>query len=66
LGLRDQEMLKDFIGHQAASFGQANGIFGSLQQFLFFEVRDYGLQWNQRGMTELFCNAGQVHSTVQA
>ena len=45
-GVRDQEMLEDFVGQEAASFGQANGIFGSLQQFLFFSLRDYGVQWN--------------------
>src|SRR5438270_8393944 len=35
-GVRDEEMLEDFVRQQAASFGQANGIFGSFQQFLFF------------------------------
>ena len=48
LGVRDQEALEDFVGQEAASFRQANGIAGSLQQFLSFEICNDGLQRNER------------------
>jgi hypothetical protein len=44
LVVRDQEALEDFVGQEAASYRQANGIAGSLQQLLSFEIRDDGVQ----------------------